>query len=43
MEDLVDLQLTNRGYGRVDFNAPKPETNKLYFTTEKPKWHLLNQ
>jgi len=35
MSELVDLQLTNRGYGRIDFNAPKPIPNQIYFTTQR--------
>jgi hypothetical protein len=35
MQGLVDLKLTNRGYGRIDFNAPKPKPNQIYFTTQR--------
>jgi hypothetical protein len=31
MEDLVDLHLTPRGWGAIDFHAPKPDPTKIHF------------
>lgn len=41
MQQLVDLYLTNRGYGRVNFNAPIPNPNQIYFKTENLKMALI--
>ncbi len=41
MDDLIDLDLTPRGEGTVDFNAPKPDPTKIYFSTRRTQMALI--
>jgi hypothetical protein len=46
MKNLVDLTEYFKAKIKpcpIDFNKPKPDPTKFIFTTERTKWHSLNQ